>query len=141
MSKKLFFLIFLLIFVAGCSTNAVNSATPNQTDNQDVSNQQTGQDAEQDAGQSENTEPIPAGPNCYGEETHPIGNSIAELYVEITDYTQVMTWFCAGFEFEDIITALETQTVSDVPADELLTMFQNGQDWDEIWASLGIVEN
>ena len=51
-----------------------------------------------------------------------------------------MVWFCNGFEFEDILTALQTSDETSLPAAELLETFANGQTWDEIWAELGLVE-
>ena len=80
------------------------------------------------------------GPDCYGKDTHPIGQSIASLYPEQTDYDEVMVWFCNGFEFEDILTALQTAELADMSAEQLLAMFEHGQTWDEIWNELGIVE-
>ena len=80
------------------------------------------------------------GPDCYGDETHPIGQSIADLYPDQTDYEEVMIWFCNGFEFEDILTALQTSEESDILAEELLAKFEHGQTWDEIWLELGLIE-
>lgn len=80
------------------------------------------------------------GPDCYGDQIHPIGQSIADLYPEQMDYEEVMTWFCNGFEFEDILTSLQTAEETDISAEELLSKFEHGQTWEEIWIELGIVE-
>jgi len=50
-----------------------------------------------------------SGPNCLGDEVSPVGQSIADDY-EFASYEQVMTWFCNGAEFEDILVALETES-------------------------------
>ena len=79
------------------------------------------------------------GSDCYGDEIHPMGKSIADLY-ENTNYEEVMQWFCSGFLFEDILTALQTaEQTSTTPAD-LLSMYENGQTWEEIWLELGLIE-
>ncbi|MFC1936812.1 hypothetical protein ACFLYP_04010, partial [Chloroflexota bacterium] len=70
---------------------------------------------------------------------HPIGEAIAESY-ESADYEQVMTWFCNGAEFEDIMTALETEQDSELTAEELLLKLAEGQSWEEIWVEIGLIE-
>ena len=141
MKKILPLFLILLVLAAGCSTNPPDTANTTQpaelTDPDSDSNIQEADTLPAPTAALNLTE----GPDCYGEETHPIGQSIADLFPELTDYTQVMTWFCNGFEFEDIVTALETQLVSGNDASALLAMFQNGKDWDAIWVELGIVEN
>ena len=86
-------------------------------------------------------EPTPqvetATPNCLGDEISLIGQSIADDY-ETTSYDQVMTWFCNGAEFEDILVALETQAQTDTSADEMLKMLADGFTWDEIWQLVGL---
>ncbi len=80
------------------------------------------------------------GPDCYGDETHPIGQSIADLYPELTEYDEVMVWFCNGFEFEDILTALQTSEQTGIPAGDLLDIFTQGPTWEDIWVELGLLE-
>ncbi|MDX1378966.1 MAG: hypothetical protein R3307_08970 [Anaerolineales bacterium] len=77
--------------------------------------------------------------NCLGDEISPIGQSIAEDY-ESASYEQVMTWFCNGAEFEDILVALETEAQTDASADEMLTMLADGFTWDEIWQLVGLTD-
>ena len=79
------------------------------------------------------------GPNCLGDKIHPIGQSIAEEY-ESASYEQVITWFCNGAEFEDILVALETETLVDTSTDEMLKMLADGFTWDEIWQLLGLID-
>ena len=78
------------------------------------------------------------GSNCYGDDIHPIGKSIADLY-ENTNYEEVMRWFCSGFLFEDILTALQTAEETSATPQELLSMYENGQTWEEIWLELELV--
>jgi hypothetical protein len=66
--------------------------------------------------------------------------SIAEQYEEITSYDQIMTWFCNGALFEDILNALTTQELSGAQAEDLLLKISNGETWDQIWLELGITE-
>ena len=79
----------------------------------------------------------PAAPNCLGDEISLIGQSIADDY-ETVNYEQVMIWFCNGAEFEDILVALETETLTDRSADEMLKMLADGLIWDEIWQIAGL---
>lgn len=78
-----------------------------------------------------------APPNCLGDEISPIGQSIADEY-ESASYEQVMTWFCNGAEFEDILTALETESQTGTPAEEMLLMLADGFTWEEIWQMIGL---
>ena len=80
-----------------------------------------------------------AGPDCLGDEISPLGKSIAEEY-DFSSYEQVMTWFCNGAEYEDILVALETQSQTGTPADEMLKMLAGGSSWDEIWQQIGLTD-
>ena len=80
-----------------------------------------------------------APPNCLGGEISPIGLSIAEEY-DFTSYEEVMTWFCNGAEFEDILVALETESQTGTPAEEMLGMLADGFTWEEIWQLIGLTE-
>jgi len=80
-----------------------------------------------------------AAPNCLGDEINLIGKSIADEY-ESASYEQVMTWFCNGAEFEDILVALETESQTGRLADELLVMMAEGLSWEEIWQVIGFTD-
>lgn len=80
-----------------------------------------------------------AAPNCLGDEVSLIGESIADEY-ESASYEQIMTWFCNGAEFEDILIALETAEQTDTQVDEMLKMLANDFTWDEIWQSIGLTK-
>ena len=77
--------------------------------------------------------------DCLGGEVSPIAESIAGDY-EFTDYTEVVTWFCNGAEFEDILVALESESQTGTPADDMLQMLAEGFTWDEIWKLTGLAE-
>jgi hypothetical protein len=83
--------------------------------------------------------PETSGPDCYGTEANEIGLGITENY-EGTIYEQVMTWFCNGAEFEDILVALQTEQLSNVPAEEMLIMLADDWTWEEIWQVIGLTE-
>ena len=80
-----------------------------------------------------------ASPDCLDGEVSPIGQSIAEDY-DFTNYEEVITWFCNGAEFEDILVALETESQTGTPAEEMLHMLADGFTWDEIWQTIGLTE-
>lgn len=74
--------------------------------------------------------------NCTEQNPHPMGLSISEQFQ--ISYEQVMTWYCQGDAFSDILLALETQEIADeVEAEELLSRLET-QTWEEIWEDLGV---
>jgi hypothetical protein len=84
--------------------------------------------------------PEPAAPvDCANEDAANISAWIAEDY-SFTSSEQVLVWFCSGFEFEDILTALETQDQTGVAAEDLFDMLAQGLNWNEIWLSIGLTE-
>ncbi len=77
--------------------------------------------------------------DCPSDEINPIGQSIADDY-EAGSYEQVMTWFCDGAEFEDILVALETEAQTDTSAGEMLQMLADGFTWEEIWTLVELTD-
>ena len=150
MKKTIFLLIISAVLLSGCGGNTPEnnpSAANSVSSNQEEITQPPVENNPPDETDSQETEFFPTevpketlGPDCYGEETHPIGQSIADLFPNMTDYEEVMVWFCNGFEFEDILTALQTSEETSIPASQLLGAFENGQTWEEIWVELGLVE-
>lgn len=155
MNKTLFLLLICTLLLSSCGGSAPAN-TPTAADpplpNQQESPQPALETNPPEAIDSPPTEVVPTdvvpteapletlGPDCYGEEAHPIGQSIADQFPDLTEYEEVMVWFCNGFEFEDILTALQTAEETSIPAGELLDAFANGQTWEEIWVELGLVE-
>lgn len=78
-------------------------------------------------------------PEWLGGEINVIGKSIAADY-QSTSYEQVMTWFCNGATFADIRIALETETLVDTSAGEMLQMLAVGFAWEEIWLIAGLTD-
>ena len=155
-----FFLAVLLL--VGCSTAGVDQlgapeggASREVTGSQERGDEQapgvetgTGETepgaAEPDTGPvqepAEQADPT-SGPDCYPEEVqHPIAEGIADQFEAITTYTEVMTWFCNGALFEDILNALMTEELSDIEAEDILALVAAGMTWEEIWKDLGISE-
>ena len=75
---------------------------------------------------------------CTETNPHPMGQSIVKMYDEVK-YEQVMTWFCDGYTFDDILVALETSAATDVPAPVLLEMLWE-KSWEEIWQEIGFLQ-
>ena len=84
------------------------------------------------------TEEGTAAANCASPEANALGASIAADYPTLTTPEQVMGWFCAGAEFEDILVALETADQTGASAEEMLTMVAAGMTWEEIWQVVGL---
>ena len=95
---------------------------------------------EEESPEPEETQPeeIPEA-DCPGEEINIIGQGIADEY-EFAGYEDVITWFCNGAEFEDILVALQTEDQTATPAEEMLVMLADGFSWEEIWLVLGLTE-
>ena len=154
--------VFVVFLLVGCSVGGTGQQAPPEGDalrdvtgSQERSDQQapgvetgTGETepgaAELDTGPvqepAEQADPT-SGPDCYPEEVqHPIAEGIADQFEEITTYTEVMTWFCNGALFEDILNALMTEELSDIEAEDILALVAAGMTWEEIWKDLGISE-
>lgn len=77
--------------------------------------------------------------DCASAEANELGAAIARDY-DFTSTEQVMTWFCDGAEFEDILVALETTELTGASAEEMLIMLAAGLTWEEIWKEVGLME-
>ena len=75
--------------------------------------------------------------NCATKDANKMGESIAGSY-PFTSTEEVMSWFCQGAEFEDILTALETEEITGTAAEDMLQMRAEGLSWDEIWLVIGL---
>jgi hypothetical protein len=135
--RKLLLISFVFVFLVSCSGTEPKSGNPSQPD-KNSNNQLAEQESVPGDPIEENTPT--SGPDCYGPEIHPIGQSIAEQFEEATNYDQVMVWFCNGALFDDILTALQTEKLSGTPAKDLLKMQAGGMTWDQIWKEIGLTE-
>lgn len=73
--------------------------------------------------------------NCSSLNPHPLAESMTEQF-EVT-YEEVMTWYCDGAAFSDILLALETVDLVDESVEDLLNMVED-MTWEEIWQELGV---
>lgn len=119
-SKKLpvFFLLISFLFLSGCqdglktiSFNASKITEKFQTEKEIVSSTDLRDEC-----------PLP--------NPHPVAENIAQKYQ--LEYTQVIDWYCQGYEFEDILLALQTGKITEVAVEDLLTLSET-QSWSEIW--------
>ena len=55
---------------------------------------------------------------------------------EVT-YDEIMTLYCDGYAFSDILLALETEQLVDQSTEELLLLLETST-WEEIWQDLGV---
>ena len=134
---KVILFIAVTLMIAGCAGQPAQTSTSAPADDP----------VAQEAVSSEEMATEEVGPaeaaaeegttDCPGDEINPIGESIAADYTFVT-YDQVMTWFCDGAEFEDILVALETQDVTGEPAEDMLQMLVDGLTWDDIWLLVGL---
>jgi len=51
---------------------------------------------------------------------------------------ELMEWYNGGRSFQDIMKALQTSQLSNIPPEELLTRSLN-QSWEEIWREIGVL--
>ena len=136
--RRLISVLLTLAFTTACgdqSTPAVApevSSTPVQRVYTPTEVQSEIMPVEEPTAQVETVEP-----DCLDGEISPIGQSTADDY-ESTSYEQIMTWFCNGAEFEDILVALETEAQTDISADEMLKMLADDFTWEEIWQLVGL---
>jgi len=127
--------VLCFVLLAGCASTA------DQTEqNLPVENETTEQENTAAPTQDEQQSTSTSGPDCYGPEIHPVGQSIADQFEDYTDYDQVMVWFCNGAQFDDILTALQTEVLSGISVDDLLEMLDSGQTWNQIWVEIGLTE-
>jgi hypothetical protein len=77
--------------------------------------------------------------DCASSDANMLGAAIARDY-DFTSTEQVMSWFCDGAEFEDILVALETAEQTGASAEEMLIMLAAGLTWEEIWKEVGLTD-
>ncbi len=124
--RRIILLLLLIFFGSACISIVDNSDTNPQ---------------EQAAMDSVGSEPHldSIDPECLNSEMKVMGENISKQFGFVSE-EQIMTWFCDGSEFEDILVALQTEKVTSHSAQELLEMLVNGLTWDEIWQSIGFLE-
>lgn len=76
--------------------------------------------------------------NTCTNQTHPVGVKLAATYG--VAYDQVMTWFCEGFGFGEIMLALQASQYSELTAEEILLLKVELGGWGEVWRHLAMLE-
>ena len=123
------FITIVLVLTAACSALGTSDLDPDMTVDPDLN-----------ATVQNTSVPVEtAEPTCLGDNVSPIGKAIADQY-KSASYKQIMTWFCNGAEFEDILVALETEIQTDTTADEILQMLAEGFSWEDIWLITGLTD-
>ncbi|MEN8241143.1 MAG: hypothetical protein ABFS17_04425 [Chloroflexota bacterium] len=137
--KRLLLIGMVFVVMLGCATLNPNNPAPIQPEGSNQPEVNTQEEPAVEEPAPAETDP-PAGSDCYAPEIHPVGQSIAEQFVEETSYNQIMGWFCNGALFDDILIALQTEKLSGESANELLEMQAGGLTWDQIWTEIGLTE-
>jgi hypothetical protein len=151
--------LLLLLFLTGCGTEPLKSAqntsqevtvaedgsseegTTDESSQETTTDESDGEPAEdgsdvESAGDGSDVEPTEnPETNCSSLNPHPMAEGMAEQF-DVT-YDEVMTWYCDGFAFSDILLALETEELVEQSTEELLNMLENST-WEEIWGELGV---
>jgi hypothetical protein len=75
--------------------------------------------------------------SCHGGDPHPVGKRLAESYD--VSYDEVMTWFCSGYGFGEIMHALQTSQRTGTRPEDLLNMKTEMGGWGQVWKAEGII--
>jgi hypothetical protein len=133
--------LLLLLFLTGCGSDTLKSAQ-NSPQEEVMTEEESGEDivtsgSEGESSQDESQVIPTENPetNCSALNPHPMAEGMAETF-EVS-YDQVMTWYCDGSAFSDILLALETEQLVDQSPEELLSMLEDST-WEEIWQELGV---
>lgn len=151
--------LLLLAFLTGCGTETLKSA-PNTSQEETATEDGSGEETDMGESSQETTtdgsseeaatagsseEPAEEGTspeptenpetNCSTLNPHPMGEGMAAQF-DVT-YDEVMTWYCDGYAFSDILLALETDSLVEQTPVELLSMLEDST-WEDIWGDLGV---
>ena len=111
-------IIFLMIWTVGCQNDSLKGSNT-------LSKPEAVALEESDGKPDDNPET-----NCSATNPHPLAEGMAETF-EIT-YDEVMTLYCDGYAFSDILLALETSELVDQSPEALLARLRT-RTWQEIW--------
>lgn len=111
-------IFFLLISVLGCQSGSLTASNS-------LSKPEVAAPLESTGESVENTDT-----NCSAINPHPVAEGMTETF-EIT-YDEVMTLYCDGYAFSDILIALETSELVDKSPTALLVRLRT-RSWEEIW--------
>ena len=133
--------ILLLLVLAGCSADTLKASQHSSEDETITEGETITEDetvAEDGSGSEDGSVPEPTEnpeTNCSTLNPHPLAVSMTEQY-EAT-YDEIMTLYCDGYAFSDILLALETEQLVDQSTEELLLLLDTST-WEEIWQDLGV---
>jgi hypothetical protein len=129
MKKHLMIAVILsvMLIAAGCQGDELKSAAY-QSRPEVAADADAEVETDPDAGVNQETD-------CSTLNPHPIAQGMEETF-DVT-YDEIMTWYCDGFAFSDILLALETSELAEVSVPDLLLLIED-QSWEEIWDDLGI---
>lgn len=116
-------IIFLMIWTVGCQSDS-------QKDANNLSKPEEIALVESDGKPDDNPDT-----NCSAINPHPLAEGMAETF-EIT-YDEVMTLYCDGYAFSDILLALETSELVDQSPSALLARLRT-RTWQELWDEFGV---
>jgi hypothetical protein len=66
-----------------------------------------------------------------------VAQSLADAYD--VPIEEIMTWFCEGYGFGEIVHALQTSEETDFSPEELLTLKTELGGWGQVWQELGLI--
>lgn len=116
-------IIFLMIWTVGCQSNSLNGSNTLSKPEEVTLEESVGKP-------DDNPET-----NCSATNPHPLAEGMAETF-DIT-YDEVMTLYCDGYAFSDILLALETSELVDQSPAALLARLRT-RSWQEIWDEFDI---
>lgn len=120
-------ILSVMLGAAGCQGDSLKSAAY-ESRPEVAADAEAEVDAAADAGVNPETD-------CSTLNPHPLAQGMVETFD--VSYDEVMTWYCDGYAFSDILLALETSDLADIPVLDLLPLTEH-QSWDEIWDDLGV---
>lgn len=136
--------ILLIVFLTGCGADILKTSL-NPSQKETISESDSGEELTEDGSapvSSEGESPVEPTENpetsCSTLNPHPMAEGMAEQFE--ASYDEIMTWYCDGAAFSDILLALETEELVDLSAEELLGMVED-KTWEEIWDDLGVDPN
>ena len=129
-TKTIGLVLISAVLLTACGAAAVETdRTPGAQRTKPVATATQGSTAQE-------TEAPATAPTCTETNPHPMGESISAKY-EVR-YAEVMTWFCGGASFDDILLALETRKATDAPVETLLERAEE-VGWDEVWVEYEVI--
>jgi len=120
-------ILSVMLIAAGCQGDELKSAAY-QSRPEVAADADAEVETDPDTGVNQETD-------CSTLNPHPIAQGMEETF-DVT-YDEIMTWYCDGFAFSDILVALETSEFAEVSVLDLLQLIED-QSWEEIWDDLGI---